>query len=347
MDTNCNNVLLSDLLIKATYGGMTGLEKFDPNKADYKADVLSDIETISITPKALEGCSITINGEAVNNNEEFSGDLKVGETKFDIVVSNGDKSNSYSLIIDREDIQPVIDKFEKTEYTDPNSGVTIKYNFFVPDDYNKNKSYPLVLFLHGAGERGDDNLSVLTSNQGATIWAKDAEQAKRPCLVLAPQCPTEKGWTSLMTSGFEDPFRVADELEAVHKLLTNITKEYNIDTKRLYCTGLSMGGFGSWALNIKYPDLFAAVVPICSYADTAAVKEIAHKPIWFITAEEDPFVKIELVRATVDALKAAGSNIIYTEYPKGTYFHPMAHFSWVPAYANEEMREWMFSQKLD
>ena len=274
--------------------------------------------------------------------------LEVGNNIFEIVVtSKTNSSMAYTLVVVREDIQPIIDKFQRLTYTDPQTGVTLAYNLFVPDNYDPNKSYPLVLFMHGAGERGNDSLSVLTENQGATIWAKDAEQAKRPCFILAPQCPKIKGWTSLMTRGWGDPFKPTNELGAVYTLLQKTIASYSIDKKCLYCTGVSMGGFGSWALNILYPDLFAAVVPVCSFADNTLVSKLTKKPIWFFAAEKDPLIKINKVRETVNALKSAGSNLKYTEYPTGSYFRPMAHFSWVPAYANEEMREWLFSQKLD
>jgi len=342
MDTK---VTLSSLSIKATVGGMSDIESFDPEKTVYKADVQGDIDKISLMPVADKNCSVTINSNEVAIGEEYLCDLAAGENKFDIVVTKAEYSKDYTVYITKENIQPVIDKFQRTKFADPKTGVTLNYNLFVPDDYDGSKSYPLVLFLHGAGERGDDSLSILTANQGATVWAKETEQAKRPCIVLAPQCPAERGWTSLMLTR-DDPFRPLDELETVYDLIHIITRKYNIDKKRLYCTGLSMGGFGSWALNIKYPDLFAAVAPICSYGDTKEVKKIAKKPIWVMTAEEDPLVNVQLVRDTVDALKAAGGNPIYTEFPAGTYFYPMAHFSWVPAYANEKFREWLFSQKL-
>lgn len=348
MNKDKNTPILTDLILKVTYGGTKDEPKFSSSVTDYTLNVQSDINSISIAPFCEPGNIITVNNTPIKSGENIQQQLNPGNNYMDIIVSNNEgQSKKYSLVVVREDIQPIIDKFQKLEYTDKETKVTLKYNLFVPDDYDQEKAYPLVLFLHGAGERGNDNLSILTANEGTIIWAKESEQKKRPCIILAPQCPAEKGWISLMQKGWEDPYKPTAELDTVYNLLLEVLKQYNIDKNRLYSTGVSMGGFGSFALNIKHPDTFAAMVIVCAAADTAAVKTIANKPIWVFTAQEDPLVHVEYPQNTIGALKQAGLSPRYTEYPIGTYFYPMAHFSWVPAYANEQMREWLFEQKLD
>jgi len=347
MNQNQSAPILTDLILKVAYGGTKNEPKFSSSITNYTLNVQSDISIISISPFCEPDNKITINNTPVKSGESLQHELNPGNNYVDIIVSDDAGQNKkYSLLVIREDIQPIIDKFQKLEYTDNETKVTLKYNLFVPDDYNKDTAYPLVLFLHGANSRGNDNISILTSNEGAIIWAKESEQQKRPCIVLAPQCPAEKGWISLMQKGWEDPYKPTAELDTVYNLLLEILKQYNIDKSRLYSTGLSMGGFGTFALNIKHPEIFAAMVIVCAAADTSAIKAIAEKPIWVFTAQEDPSVHVEYVEKTINALKEAGLSPRYTEYPIGTFFYPTAHYSWVAAYANEEMRKWLFEQKL-
>lgn len=339
---------LTDLKLQFTIGGVYGeVPTFAPTTTDYNINVQSDISFVAIIPFANEDHSITINDKLIKSGETSIEDILTGSNKFEIAVkTNDEKVKTYTIHIFREDNQKVIDKFKKLSFTGPETGVTLKYNLFIPDNYDPSMKYPIVFFLHGAGERGEDLLPVLTANEGATIWAKEEEQKKRPCFVLAPQCPEDKSWTSFSTEGFEDSFRLVDEGIAAHNLLKEIVHSYNIDKRRIYSTGISMGGFGVWALNIKYPYYFAALVPVCSIGDSKKIFFLDRKPIWVFTAESDEVVEVEKVRQNVEALKAADGISKYTEYPKNSYFYPLAHFSWVPTYANEEMREWLFDQRL-
>lgn len=339
---------LNDLKLQFTIGGVKGeIPKFVPSKTDYDINVQSDIANVAITPIADLDYSISINDKPVKSGETNIEDIITGDNKFEIKLQSIDKnSKTYTVNVFREDIQSIINKFKQLSFTDPKTRVTLKYNLFIPDDYDPNVKYPLVFFLHGAGERGEDLVSVLTANEGATIWAKEEEQKKRPCFIVAPQCPEDKGWTSLMSAGFDDAYRLTDQGTAAFMLVKEIVATYNIDKCRIYSTGVSMGGFGVWALNIKNPYYFAALVPICSYGDTSRVYVLDRKPIWYFTANKDEFVKIEKVQQTIKALEAADGRYKYTEYPEDAYFFPFAHFSWVPTYSNEEMREWMFEQRL-
>lgn len=339
---------LTDLKLQFTIGGVYGeVPTFTPAITDYKINVQSDVSFVAIIPCASADHSITINDKRTKSGETSIENLFTGRNRFEIKVKTNDGNTKiYTVYIFREDNQKVIDKFKKLSFTDSETGVILNYNLFIPDNYDPGIKYPIVFFLHGADERGDDLLPVLTANEGATIWAKEEEQKRRPCFVLAPQCPEDKEWTSLATSGFEDAYRLTDEGKAAYNLLKEIVYSYNIDKRRIYSTGISMGGFGIWSLNIKYPYYFAALVPVCSIADSKKLFFLDRKPIWIFTAKSDEVVKVEKVRQNVEALKAADGILKYTEYPDDSYFYPLAHFSWVPTYANEEMREWLFEQRL-
>lgn len=185
----------------------------------------------------------------------------------------------------------------------------------------------------------------ISSNKGAIVWAEDIVQSNHPCFVLAPQCPIDSSWTGVLTDG--DPYTPTVYLHMVHELVLELADKFSIDKNRLYCTGLSMGSFGTWAINMAYPDTFAAMVPICGGGDPAKAKLLVDKPICNFHAEDDSLVKVSYSRNIVAALQELGSNIKYTEYARGVVSPPLApflHFSWVPAYNNQRMIEWVFNQ---
>ncbi|MGA2478265.1 MAG: alpha/beta hydrolase-fold protein [Spirochaetia bacterium] len=172
------------------------------------------------------------------------------------------------------------DAFQKLTWTDDETGITMGYRLFVPADYTPATSWPLVLLLHGAGESGSDNEAQIVSYQGATVWAKPAEQARHPCFVLAPKNPKvhgaftlspygNRGWTSLLSRGFGSPYHGEAPLAAAYNLLRKVMGEYSIDADRLYATGLSTGGFGVFALGATHPDAFAGIVSVCGGLDPA------------------------------------------------------------------------------
>lgn len=199
--------------------------------------------------------------------------------------------------------------------------------------------------MHGAGERGPNNRVNLKANEGAIVWASDLVQSSNPCFVLAPQCPHDSAWTNLFGG---KPFEPTIYLEMVHELIMDLLKKYNINKNKIYLTGLSMGGFGTWALAMSYPKTFAALVPICGGGDPSKAYLIKDIPTWVFTAEDDPVVDVKVVRDIVKALQELGAPVKYTEYEKGIVSPPlalMAHWSWIPAYKNQRMIEWLFSQE--
>jgi predicted peptidase len=344
---------LKQLTLQAT-GGVELSPQFNPATRSYHVDVQSDISAIQIQAEPQqEGVSvaITVNGQPTDPKQPMQAALSTGKNHVRIRLS-GAAGDDYELIVNRQDISAVVAKFLKLEFIDPATGARMPYRLYVPENMSSTQKYPLVVFLHGGGERGDDNEKTLTANQGGTVWALPQEQAKRPAFVLVPQA------RAVWDGGFgvtRNPnneiflgrvFTQAEDTKTAHKLLMKVLQDHpRIDRDRLYATGLSQGGFGVWAWNIAHPDLFAATVAIAGGANPAEVGGLRHKPIWVFHAAADPVIPVSYSQQSVQALRALGSQVRYTEYPNSTYFFPMAHFSWVPALRNSEMREWLFQQK--
>ena len=207
-------------------------------------------------------------------------------------------------------------------------GGTLHYRLFKPKGADSGKRFPLVLFLHGAGERGDDNRKTVVHGIGEFL----SRQEKHPCYIVIPQCPTGGRWSS---RGADPTKPMARTLALVDSL---IEKEA-VDAKRVYVTGLSMGGFGTWDALGRRPDFFAAGVPICGGGDPAQAKRIAKVPQWVFHGDADKAVNVKLSRQMVAALKKAGGMPKYTEYPG------VGHNSWGRAYATEELHAWLFKQR--
>ena len=350
---------LSDLKVLVTIGGGSELvPKFSPDVTEYVLSIISDITSIGVVPSLPNQSTdkITIDGNAAETGATATVMPVVGISEVKIVVSAEDgKSTTYTIAVRREDIQPLVNKFLKITFTDPETGVNMGYRLFVPENYDPTRSYPLVMFLHGAGQTGADN-EIQIANYEATVWARPEEQFKHPSFVLAPQSNMDPdadktlnnygkiGWTSLMLYGLDKPFEPEDQLVTAYDILQKVRDEYNIDQKRIYVTGLSMGGFGTFSLAIAHPDEFAALVPISGGGDPAKLATISKIPIWIFHAQEDPTIPVQMSRDSVKALEDAGGTPKYTEYPAGTYFFPTAHYAWIPAYANTEMRDWLFQQ---
>jgi predicted peptidase len=223
---------------------------------------------------------------------------------------------------------------EKKLYTDP-KGKTLPYRLLKPDPCDPRKKYPLVLFLHGAGERGNDNEKQLI--HGAPEFAKEENRRKYPCFLTVPQCPEGQRWADW--SAKKLAARPTEPLRRVMELLQQVEEEYPIDSGRIYVTGLSMGGFGTFDLIERHPERFAAAVPVCGGGDVSAAAKIAHIPIWLFHGARDKAVPVARSRAMVEALKRAGGQPRYTEYLT------VGHESWVPAYKDQKMFAWLFAQK--
>lgn len=232
---------------------------------------------------------------------------------------------------------PAADDFEALVFQDHNQ--KLPYRLCKPLGYDSQKHYPLVLFLHGAGERGTDNLVQL--KHVVRIFATKKNQERYPSFVVAPQCPVSARWVEVDwgADSHRQPEEASQPMALVVKLLAELDKAYSVDSKRRYVIGLSMGGFGTWDAISRYPDLFAAAVPICGGGDETRAAAIAQIPVWVFHGGSDTTVKTIRSRNMVAALRKAGGQPRYTEYPG------VGHGSWTRASQERELLPWLFAQK--
>lgn len=203
------------------------------------------------------------------------------------------------------------------------------YAVFVPHAYQGEKEYPLILFLHGAGERGDDGeLPIKQGIANGGIKFKNNE-ASFPFFVVFPQARLKGSWKA----GEPDADRALAILEEVQK-------SYKIDGKRLYLTGLSMGGSGTWSLAAAHPYKWAAIAPICGRGEPETASKIKHVPTWSFCGGQDNPKLVESTRDMIKALKDAGGSPRYSEYPF------VGHNSWDSAYVTPELYTWFLKQSL-
>ncbi|MCS6905193.1 MAG: PHB depolymerase family esterase [Bacteroidia bacterium] len=210
-------------------------------------------------------------------------------------------------------------------------------SFFLhtPSNLSSQRKYPLVVFLHGYGQ------DVSTSaSPGLRNWVSEVVQAKYPCFVLAPQCPKGQKWvdTDWRLKAHTLPEKPTIWLEKATALILQTIKNYPIDTHRVYLTGLSMGGFGTWDLAMRNPHLFAALVPVCGGGDSTQAYRVAHIPTWIFHGAQDEVISVERSRSMVRSLRRVGANPLYTEYST------LKHNSWDSAYSNPALYTWLFSQ---
>lgn len=200
--------------------------------------------------------------------------------------------------------------------------VSANYLLYLPKDYSENnESYPLVLFLHGAGERGNDLEKVKVHGLPRLI----NEGKEFPFIVVSPQCPEEVFWSTDVLSA------LLDEIEA----------NYRVDKNRIYVTGLSMGGNGTWSLALAEPNRFAAIAPVCGWSVPSVACTIKHLPIWVFHGAKDDVVPISASEIMVERLKTCDGNVKFTVYPEAN------HDSWTETYNNEELYKWFLEQSLD
>lgn len=286
----------------------------------------------------------------------------------DIATTDGEKygANAAAMTNDKK-INPVVDDFKQFEFSDPRTGETLKYNLFVPKNYDKKKSYPMVMFIHDAGVIRNETDTTLVQGQGAVIWATPPEQAKHECFVLAPQ---------FSVGGTDNSQRY----DTIVDLINSVAGQYSIDRKRLYTTGQSMGCMLSIAVGIKYPDLFAAYMLVAGQWDAQAMSVLADKKMWIIVSEGDtrafPGMNASLevmekagakisrakwnakaeeteMAANVKKMADEGTNIKYAVFIKGTTLPDEEVNSgrnehmqtWWKAYSIEGVRDWLFAQK--
>lgn len=226
--------------------------------------------------------------------------------------------------------------FEAHVYVDADGG-ELPYRLIVPEE--SQGPMPLVLFLHGAGERGNNNRDQLI--HGSDLLLKAANDFG--CVVVVPQCPRRDKWSVVDWSKDKVTFSdsPSDPMRRALELLDDLAERHDIDADRLYILGLSMGGYGTWDAICRYPGRFAAAAPICGGGNPAQAHQIIHTPVWAFHGDADTVVSVDLTRAMVQAIKDAGGEPRYTEYPG------VGHSSWVPAFAEPELLPWLTAQSLD
>ncbi len=208
--------------------------------------------------------------------------------------------------------------------------VSANYLLFLPQDYDAKTStrWPLILFLHGAGERGSNVWRVATHGPPKIVKQKP----DFPFIVVSPQCPAGQQWDN----------------DVVLALLDTVSAKYRVDASRIYLTGLSMGGYGTWSLGLAHPERFAAIAPICGggnplallLGDPATLKPIRKLPVWAFHGGKDPVVKLAESERMIDALKKAGcKEVELTVYPEAQ------HDSWTETYNNPKLYEWFLQHQ--
>ena len=205
-------------------------------------------------------------------------------------------------------------------------GQSFHYLCYLPKDFDPAKKYPLVFFLHGAGERGNEDGSELEYVY-RYFWIDRARKGEDfPCVMVAPQCPREKYWACYM--------------ESLNRFLDFAIDEYAVDTDRIYLTGLSMGGTGTWHWSMGNPERFAAVAPVCGTGVYWYGEKLINKPVWAFHGDVDETVPPEESLQMVKSVNKRGG------HAKLTLFHNVGHDAWVGAYKGTELLDWMLAQRL-
>lgn len=225
------------------------------------------------------------------------------------------------------------------------NGYTLPYLVMYPKDYDASKQYPLLVFLHGAGERGDDNEKQLANGKDFLV---NNFQSTYPAIVIAPQCPANTYWANVERSTVDNKttftFGLTDTPTPAMQTLTYLIRNWvasgKVDTHRVYAGGLSMGGMGTYELLWRMPDTFAAAFAICGGGDTQKVaKSTTNTALWIFHGDDDSVVPVQFSQDMYTEVKAAGNEVKYTEYPG------VNHGSWINVFNSTELTPWLYSHK--
>ena len=232
-----------------------------------------------------------------------------------------------------------VDRAYKTKVFESETG-KLPYRILAPLKTEDGKKYPLVIVLHGAGERGNDNNRQL--KHGADDFLK--RQPQYPAYVVFPQCPEKKRWVEADWSKEDGansfPAEPSESMAKVLELIEQLKRDLPVDSQRLYVTGLSMGGYGTWFLGAKLADQVAAIAPICGGGDPTWAKQYHETPVWVFHGGADEVVPFKRSREMVCALVVNGQQTVrYDEYPG------VGHNSWAQTFARDDFFRWLFEQK--
>ena len=222
---------------------------------------------------------------------------------------------------------------------------TLPYRILLPKYFRPNKSYPLIIFLHGSGERGNDNESQLS--HGADLFLRDSIREKYPAIIVFPQCSANSYWsnvnivtdstTNKSSFTFTEDGKPTVAMEMLLKLLNKLEDDFWLDKKRIYIGGLSMGGMGTFELARRKPKMFAAAFPICGGANPATAAKLIKPHWWIFHGEKDDVVNPQLSKDMTAAIKNAGGSVMLTLYPDAN------HNSWDSSFAEKDLLPWLFS----
>ena len=222
---------------------------------------------------------------------------------------------------------------------------TLPYRVLLPENYDRKKNYPLLVFLHGAGERGTDNEKQLT--HGAAMFLREDVRKNFPAIIIFPQCPENSYWSNVdikednrsriysFKAGGEPTFA----MKMLQELMQKILRDYPVQRKRVYVGGLSMGGMGTFEIVGRNPKMFAAAFPICGGGAPSIAPELSKITWWVFHGGRDDVIPPEHSQRMVDALRASNAKVKFTLYPEAN------HNSWDPAFAESELLPWLFSQE--
>nr|WP_286941536.1 prolyl oligopeptidase family serine peptidase [Allomuricauda sp.] len=221
---------------------------------------------------------------------------------------------------------------------------TMPYRLLLPEDYDATKKYPLVLFLHGSGERGNDNEAQLVHGSG--LFLKEDVRKKYPAIVVFPQCAANDSWAKVDVKGewgnrefvFFDDAEPTRAMELLEELIDYLKDQYPIDSKRMYVGGLSMGGMGTFELVRRNPRTFVAAFPICGGANPEIAKKLRKTAWWVFHGEADNVVPPKYSTQMVRALEDVGAEVRYSLYPD------VGHDSWTNTFAEPDLLSWLFSR---
>lgn len=246
----------------------------------------------------------------------------------------------FCLILFSNSIKSQTDLFEKREFT--YKGKTLPYRILFPENYNKSIDYPLVVFLHGAGERGTDNEKQLV--HGSKLFTDDFNRKKFPAIVVFPQCPQQGYWAPIKAreNGFSyvKDAKPTEPMQLVIRLIQELKKKESVDKNRMYVLGLSMGGMGTFDLICRYPREFAAAVPICGGVNTDRLKKIRKMPLRIYHGADDNLVSPEHSKSAYNELQLQGAKQVEL-----IIFPGVGHGSWDPAFAQPDFLSWLFEKR--
>jgi predicted peptidase len=238
----------------------------------------------------------------------------------------------------KPDMDKLLDKLTFTK-----DKLHLPYRLLKPDGYDKNGKarYPLVVFLHGLFGRGTDNVKQLRS--GVDEFVKDATRKAHPCFLAVPQCPPDMMWVNVSIVDGKRNLPLAKDVTEpaamVLDLIEALGNQHPIDKDRIYLTGWSMGGYGTWELISRRPDLFAAAIPLSGGGDPAQAEKLAKLSIWVFHGSADPLAPVQRSRDMITAIKKAGGEPKYTEY------QGVGHDTYTSTYKNNEVLDWLFEQR--